>query len=332
LEVQGHPIRELQVALGAGEHLKQRATVDIDVVTSEMLTMLSALQLAGYAHIAVENVESDLVLQTQLLNCVIRNLIKPDRINSIEGVELRRRGFLGARLRDTLAARDMFWLLTRICHAEVRPHINKLGTLNGLPGAHQVYEYLPHLYDHAGSRWIRPTALTTKRIREMVKDEKCLNVTKLLLLDVIDAKRLYAKLAKLKSIPNRTKMYRLIHGDVYCGSRTYRWGLTESDRCIRCFGEETIRHLLLECPYSKEVWECLGATCNTLEDIFDSTLSTGELELRAEIIAAIVFRKKVLLPEILVKTTINAFAKGLSANRRTRQLAQGLPDRHLMFR
>jgi hypothetical protein len=66
-------------------------------------------------------------------------------------------------------------------------------------------------------------------------------------------------------------MLRLIHGDVYCGSRLKKFKLSDTDRCHRCFAEETIAHLLLECPYTKEVWQKLGINPTSLENIVSGT-------------------------------------------------------------
>jgi len=186
----------------------------------------------------------------------------------------------------------------------------------------------PYIYDTKGNRWLRVTSLTSKRIRELTNNEKCITRTKLMNLDENQANRLYGKLAKLRSIPNRTKMYRLLWGDVYCGSRAYRFGLTETDRCIRCFGEETIRHLLLECPYTKEVWRLMGVNSNSPEGVLNGDMNSGELEIRAELLAAQVFRKKVIPPEILISTTVGSFARGLSRNKPTKGTAEAMLVRY----
>jgi hypothetical protein len=191
---------------------------------------------------------------------------------------------------------------------------------------------MPYLYDQNGSRWLRLTSLTTKQIRDLTSWETCLNSTKLINLNEQNAKQLFGKMARLKSIPNRAKLYRLLHGDVYCGARTYRWGLTDSDRCIRCFGEETIRHLLLECPYTREIWSRLGVAHNRPEDIINGDLTIGELEIRAELITAIVFRKRTLPPEVLLRTTIELYDKGISRVRKTQQLAMAIYARYQITR
>jgi zinc-binding in reverse transcriptase len=73
-----------------------------------------------------------------------------------------------------------------------------------------------------------------------------------------EAATLYKNINKLRSTQNKTKMLRLMHGDVYCGTRLKKFKLSEIDTCIRCFEKETIKHLLLECPFTQEIWRALG--------------------------------------------------------------------------
>ncbi len=328
LEVQGHPVRELQLALGAGEHLKRTVNYQIDSVTCEALEELCNIQLSGYAAIPDSETEFDLILHNQLLGCAIRNLIRSSCKNSIESVELRRRGHFNSKLQGVLPDNQALRLLTRVCYREVRPHILKLAQFTAQLTVPPDEPNQPYLYDKIGHRWLKLTSLTSKQIRELSNREACLNETKLLTLDEAQARALFQKLSKVKSILNRTKLYRLIHGDVYCGSRAFRFGLIDSDRCICCFEEETIRHLLLECPYSREVWSWLGVNYGRPEDILDGGAHPGELEIRAELIAALVFRKKVVPPEVLISTTINGFAKGISAAKMTQQIAMSMVNRH----
>ena len=133
-------------------------------------------------------------------------------------------------------------------------------------------------------------------------------------LELDDAKKLFMKIHKISSMQIRCRLLRLIHGDVYCGARTYRTGLTSTDRCVRCFEEETILHLLLRCPYTRQVWDMLGMNYDRPEDIIDPEIGLAALEIRADLVNELVFRKRQLPPEILIETTFNKFAKGLSKN------------------
>jgi hypothetical protein len=76
-------------------------------------------------------------------------------------------------------------------------------------------------------------------------------------------------------------MLRLIHGDVYCGARLKKFKMSEIDTCIRCFEKETIKHLSVECPYTKEIWSLLGINSNDTKSILGTHLTNEELEIHA---------------------------------------------------
>jgi hypothetical protein len=158
-------------------------------------------------------------------------------------------------------------------------------------------------------------------------DNRYITDTKLLQLTEESAPLLYNKISKLKSVQNKTKLLRLLHGDVYCGARLYRFGLLDSDRCIRCFDEETVSHLLYQCPYSKEVWGRLGLFPNRASDLIHEYVTKVDLEIKAELINNLVFRKKVLPPEALIKSVINSFRQGLSQSKGVREYATTMIER-----
>ena len=143
---------------------------------------------------------------------------------------------------------------------------------------------------------------------------------------------LYAKIEKLKNIPNKTKLLRLIHGDVYCGTRLVKFGLSDSDTCTRCFQPELIRHLLLECPYTIRVWQQLGIAFANPLDVLHGQLTLAELEIRAEFVSQIVFRKQILEPAILGETTLMRFTRGLSKTKGVTQCATSWLTRLRMTR
>jgi hypothetical protein len=138
------------------------------------------------------------------------------------------------------------------------------------------------------------------------------------------ARTIYSKISKLRNVQNKTKLLRLLHGDVYCGARLFRFGMSDSDRCTRCISEETIAHLLYECPYTKDVWGKLGINPITASDIITTTMSRHELEIKAELINQLVFRKKILPPEVLVQVVIDSFKKGLSKSKGMQEHAESL--------
>ncbi len=123
------------------------------------------------------------------------------------------------------------------------------------------------------------------------------------------------------SVQNKSRMLRLLYGDVYCAERTFRFGLSDGDICRRCFATETIAHLLTECPYTLAVYSILGINDASITEILGVYLKRGELEIRADLLSSIIFRQNTLPPEILIKATLEKYAKGLSVTGGTDKIA-----------
>ena len=62
-------------------------------------------------------------------------------------------------------------------------------------------------------------------------------------------------ISKLTNVRSKTTMLRAIHGDIYCGTRLKKFGMTDSELCPRCNIPETIAHQLMECSYVTKIWE-----------------------------------------------------------------------------
>ncbi len=58
--------------------------------------------------------------------------------------------------------------------------------------------------------------------------------------------------------------------------------MSDIDKCIRCFEKETIKHLLVECPYTKEIWNLLGLNSNDTKNAIGTQLTKGALEIHAD--------------------------------------------------
>ena len=103
--------------------------------------------------------------------------------------------------------------------------------------------------------------ITSKQIRTLNNPQNTLNPK---LLNNVNYDNLN-KLGKLiKSLTNtklKSILLRALHGDIYCGTRLQRFGMTDTDKCQRCGAPETIPHLLHDCSYVKKIWEiCSGLT------------------------------------------------------------------------
>ncbi len=177
------------------------------------------------------------------------------------------------------------------------------------------------LYSKERLSSISVSALNSKQIRLTLHTENLLCNTKQLTINEGEAVILYKKIGHIKNIQNKTKLLRLIHRDVYCRARLMRFGMTENDRCQHCFEAETIRHLLIDCPYSVQVWSMLHIQPTCLADII-LNINNAEIEIMAEILSELVFRKKVIPPNILIRNIYKNYAEGLCRNKSMTQLAK----------
>ncbi len=152
-------------------------------------------------------------------------------------------------------------------------------------------------------RWVNEQMLTSKLIRNILFDRK-LASPKITLIEDAAKVGYYKKLSKIINIQNKSRMLRLLYGDVYCGERLVRFGMSQNDRCRCCFQKETIYHLLAECSYTCAVYELLGINNRDINEILGVTIKTSAMELRSDILGFLVFRQTLMPPEVLVQTTL----------------------------
>jgi hypothetical protein len=58
----------------------------------------------------------------------------------------------------------------------------------------------------------------------------------------------------VKDTKLRALQYRLLHGDIFCKERMYRFKMSESPECERCGEVETIKHQFYECDSAFNSW------------------------------------------------------------------------------
>ena len=90
LDKRMHPISNLQERLGAGEHLRQLAKLNIYSVTNTSLQTLYKIELKNYMR-DVWMLDTDGVLQNRFMHTKIKHAIADNRHNSIEHNILRLR-------------------------------------------------------------------------------------------------------------------------------------------------------------------------------------------------------------------------------------------------
>ena len=98
------------------------------------------------------------------------------------------------------------------------------------------------------------------------------------------------QISKLTNVRSKTTILRAIHGDIYCGTRLMKFGMSDSDLCSRCNIQETITHQLMECNYVRNIWDITkritGIKVSSLNQVLghDPFHDKSTLTLHAEII------------------------------------------------
>jgi hypothetical protein len=79
-----------------------------------------------------------------------------------------------------------------------------------------------------------------------------------------------------RSTEMRMFKYRLLHCDIYCKERMFKFKMVDNENCDHCGLKETIKHLFWECSRAKKVWDftnkVLSAIGNELIVEFDNIL------------------------------------------------------------
>jgi hypothetical protein len=320
-----HPISHLQEQLGAGEHLRQLAKLNIDPVTNTSLHTLYKLELKNFARDRWL-LDTDGVLQNKFLHTKIKHAIADNRHNSIEHniLRLRRIETIGEVINLN---NDSQTILRRVLKPELRTMIEITSNIYaGIPIPDE--NNYQTILDKKKDRWLRGAAITSRQIRLLLKEEELLTEPKLTTFTPDEATTLYKNISRLRSTQNKTKMLRLLHRDVYCGVRLKEFKLSDIDTCIRCFEKETIKHLLMECPYTQEVWRSLGINPNDIKAVTGAHLTREELEIHADLLSSIIFRKNTMPPNILIELTYLKYSKGICRNNKIKELAKANIDNH----
>jgi exonuclease III len=316
-----HPMHDLiNNLVDPSDYMSNKIELDVDEITKLNLCTLQAKRLRDCTAPNWQ-LESDLILQGSLLPTRIENLVRPRKLRGAELSELKRRGM--QTLQDVLASQRDTHLLSKIIRTELKCIIP---ILSRVPLQQVPINY--GLRDKAGT-WFQPKQLTSKTIREILYTHNLVE-PKILVLDEGTKLTYFKKISCLQNVQNKTKMLRLLHGDVYTAERLKRFKMADSDTCRRCFEKETLKHLLLECPYSIATFRQAGLNEVSIESVLGTALGQNALEIWSEIILSVVFRLHVMPPNILVTSTLKNFANGINfkpnikktAERMLRQLQQ----------
>ena len=135
-------------------------------------------------------------------------------------------------------------------------------------------------------------------LRKMMYDKEVICFTKSgLIMTTNEAKSLYFKIKKIKSIWNRNSTLRIIHGDLWYNSKLFLTGLNESNKCSRCNEVGDLVHTVFECHSIDTLWQ-------KIKNIFDLKCDNHEVlahpnlnSLSLALISQLIFNRIRLCPK-----------------------------------
>jgi hypothetical protein len=166
LHKQIHPKSDLQVRLGAVEHLRELPKLNIDSVTDTSLQTLYKIELKNCTR-DIWRMDTDGVLQNKFMHTKIKHAIANNRHNSIELniLRLRRMTTIGEVINLNNDSKN---ILRQIIKPELRDMLEI--TDNIYAGMHMPDKNNHQtLLDMKNDRWLRCSAITFRKIRLLIR-------------------------------------------------------------------------------------------------------------------------------------------------------------------
>ena len=132
--------------------------------------------------------------------------------------------------------------------------------------------------------------ISSKKIRDSCKVTNNVIPKMLSQLSATNLITIGSQIKRLTNVKNKGILLRVMHGDIYCGTRLKKFGMTDSDTCPRCGESEDIEHQIMNCSYTRVIWEIVtditGIVHNNLSVILgnDRKHNKASMALNAEII------------------------------------------------
>ena len=145
--------------------------------------------------------------------------------------------------------------------------------------------------------------VTSKKIRLSLKQQLTSVNTKLLSsIDISVAQSLGRKVKSISNTKLKSILLRVISGDIYCGTRLKRFGMSDNDNCPRCDAQETIEHMIFECSYVQDIWQIISETTGVKNDSIDKILGLSTFHDKSTLtINAEILRQLMAIERPLIK-------------------------------
>ena len=230
--------------------------------------------------------EQDIIAKDMFLKEKVKDVARPERQSSLDLLILRNQGI--STIEQLLNHPMANHYRMAVLHYKYSTIMD--ACMLGLP-QDQLNEHFIPIKD----KYKTANRITSKEIREELTPQNTIASFKLSPNDelITNAVR---KINKLRSVKTKSFALRLIHGDIYTGSKLKKLGLSKTDECTKCRQTETLTHLIKDCWYSGLIWTKIYSLYrrtdsrrqtydkDSLDFAIGSNLSAPKMKLHLEII------------------------------------------------
>ena len=253
--------------------------------------------------------EQDRLAKDMFLREKLTRVARPERRNCLEITILRNRGITTVRqlIHDQQMANHY---RMRILHYRFATIMD--ACLLGAPQDLINERYVP-----IKGKYKLVAKTTSREIRMALEKEIAPINFKLIQNDEL-AMHLLRKIRRLKSTRAKSFALRLLHGDVYTGTKLLKFGLSNSDECNKCRNTENLQHLIKDCWYSGLIWSKICKLYqetdhrrqiydkNSIDFVVGGRLSMPKLKLHIEILRRLTGKDRPnILPRMLITQTLD---------------------------
>ena len=305
-----HPIKEimLNLIINGDSNFNIRARANLD---GPLDNYCEVINLANRTLLErdLDYLQQDGIAKNMLLSERLTDVIRPDRKGCLELNLLRHRGITTVRqlLADQASANHFRMRLLHYSYATLMD-----ACLTSTTPVQTNDRYLP-----VGHKYRLTELVSSRQLRMEIAKSCPIERFKLQILKD-DIKETLTKVKKLKCIRTKSTYLRVLHGDIYTGTRLLKFGLSETDECGKCRQTENLEHLLARCWYPGAIWSRLKALYRKVDQrhqtydnssirfVIGINLSTPKIKLHLEIIKKLVAKEKPnVLPRTLIKQSLD---------------------------
>ena len=307
-----HPIKYLleKLILNLTSHFGSRMTESLDGPGTNYCDIMNKINKKVLTK-ELDYLTQDRLAKDMLLKEKLRDLARPDRKHCLELTVLRNQGKTTVRqlLTDPVMAN----------HFRLRVLHYSYSTLMDACINSQTQDPVNDYYIPIKGKYKMASKVTSRELRqELTHEQQQDDINFKLPASPENIELMLQKINKLRCVKAKSFALRLLHGDIYTGTRLHKFGMSDTDECSKCRNRENLEHLIAGCWYSGLVWLRVKTLYNktdvrrqnydhhNLEFAAGCRLSHAKFKIHLEIIKRLCHKDRSnILPSMVIKQTID---------------------------